>query len=695
MVSRKTEPIIKDDFVLIKNHRNKEGRRYCVATTAALYLCKTIKFFRPFKIAQIFPWVNLLEISTNENSNSKKTIFRFKSNDGDSTENVEIFFDDINAYLIPVLSELYQFFGSVFPFKTDFNDGILSNYEFHLNPGCYIAYLYISFCKSMEITPNESLFNNLLDLQSIPQIKIDFVELRVDQKSLKPFLHSIRFLNNIFSLHIPGNEISNFNNNGAFCYLRDIIGNNEGLSSLFIDGFDSLNNFEEFTATVASSSIRTICFRNIDFPTPLLVQFFQMIQNSELMELKFIHCKIENNIVQFMMNDPMLFARLSVLAFNESDLFQNIVDLRRYFHFLNEAKISGIELVDDHIDVAEVFNILSNYPKLPLVSLNLSKNDCIHFSGHYSLPVTLTELILQKVKWTTNSLLSIMTSQRFQNQITIDLSCLQGNVSDLHNSFNPTDSNNFRTIIWNNNVISAKFFMFLKQYRDLTKLSLNECTYEHGTGPDIANTMILYLQSAKLKELSICGSHGNQHANQHANLVNSLFAVIRTHQTLESIDITDNSIGDIGVRNFVRAIEGNTLISQIAFDGSNMVNSEFMVQVFNKLSTFKHLTNIAYPKNDIDNLIKNGGDKSKLDEAWKKLQAEVAKHQKMMDSKPPVETVDSKHFVSWDISISLPPIDKTDHWSNLRNRFTLANITGMQKLNIENDQNNLIILDGD
>ena len=673
MLNKKFEHFLSDDFATMKNHRNKERRRYCVSTSAAIYLCKPIKIFRPLKAVRIFSWTDLQSLDI---SDSKKTIFVFKD------EIVEVSFDNPLNFITPVLSALHQLFGGVFPFKTELGNNC---FDFQLNQVCMVAYLYVAYCKSDDVIPNEILFNNLIAIQQFPQITIDFSQLMVDQKSIQPMINSLKYVTNISYLLIPGKFIKN-----TFVYLREILCNNEGLTHLLVDGYDTHEGFEQFADTIGASSIKTLCLRSITLPLQVLIYLFQIIPNSDLMELKFYHCQMEPNVIKYMANNPTMFTRLSLIAFNESDLFNNISVLKELFDFLLSAKISAVELIDDHIDIAEVFSILDRLSLIPLIGINLSKNECLHFSGQYNLPVTLTELTLMNVKWSVKSLLALMTTQRFKNQITIDLSGLQGNISDLHTSFKSPSTNNFKAIIWDNNLISTNFFVFLSRYSDLRKLSLNECTYAPELSSEISNSMVLYLQRSKLRELSIRGSIGNPHAK----LVNSIFAVLKSHQTLELLDITDNNVGDTGVKNLIRALEGNTMISQIAFDGSNVTNPQTYIQVFEKLSHMDQITAVALPRKDIEILIKNGADKKKLEHAWQTLQVSISDHQKLKFEQN-IETFPSKQIATWNISIQLPPADTINHWVDLRSKFSLANITGIRRLNLENDQSNLIILDGD
>lgn len=652
IVNPRIEPIIKDNIGVIKKGKGKEGKRYCAATPAALYLCKVMKFLRPLKISHFFPWVELSEIDL---SHDNKIIFTFKE------EVLEIAFDEAQSFIQPILSFLYQLFenNSNMPFKVEFGNLQIDVSQDQKQNYCMIGYLYLSFCKSLNVQPNDSLLNNLIFLQSCPLISIDFLQLKVDQKSFKPLLLSLKYICNIKYLLIPGTEVEKI-----FNFLQPIIINNSSnLTDLLIDGSTSFDSFGEFCHAVCTSSVRSLAFRRVNFPTTLLVNLFEKLPSSNLKKIKFYYCQLDQSVITYMHSNFKYFTKLAVIALNNCDLFKDHSVLEMLFQFLMQSKISKIELVGDHIDVGDVFQIIDEINQsIPLYKINLSKNDCVNFTGQYKMPITLNKLILSRVQWTTKSLMLLLTEQKFANLISIDLSYLQGNISDLHSKFKPLvqSTNTFREIKWNLNLISDKFFIFLEKFTELRSLSLNECYYEPGKLPEIANSMVFYIQTSKLKELSFRGSS----QTAHTEIINELFAVIRGHQTLETIDISNNAIGDNGLKNFVSTIgSNNNIISRVAFDGSNANDPDLYIHLLQKLSKMSKIKYIVKPRVDIERLSKMHGSSiwKKLDEAWNNLSKEITNHNMMFHSP---NDLTSKQYASWDININLNADPQTSYNSN-------------------------------
>lgn len=532
------------------------------------------------------------------------------------------------------------------PFKIEFGE---TKFDFTQNPQqnqnyCMMGYLYLSYCKSLEIPPNEVLVTNLLMLQMVPLVSIDFIQLKVDQKSMKPLFFALKYIYNLKYLLIPGTETENI-----FEYLQTIIENNlSNLMNLLIDGFSSLNGFCEFTNALESSSVASISFRRIDFSTELLSNLFEKIPKSAITKIKFFYCKFEPNLVKYMMNNIQYFSKLSGIALNDCDLIKDRNDLVEYFQFLSASKISKIELIGNKIDIGDVFSVIDQMnTDIPLYKINLSKNDCVNFTGRYKLPITLNKLILARVRWTTNSLISLLSQQQFTNKIALDLSFLQGNINDLHASFPKTQMNKFSEIKWNMNTISAEFFVFLRNCAELRSLSLNDCTCEPEKLPEITNAMVFFVQTSKLRELQFRSSP----QSPHPEIVNGLFSVIRAHQTIDTIDISYNDIGDNGIQNFVKSLEGGNQISRIAFDGSNVNDPQLYITVFQKLSAITKLKYVEKPRHDLERLANANGSNAwkQLEEAWMYLSKEIIKHQCSAVTQPNNETL----YTNWEISVPL------------------------------------------
>ena len=196
-------------------------------------------------------------------------------------------------------------------------------------------------------------------------------------------------------------------------------------------------------------------------------------------------------------------------------------------------------------------------------------------------------------------------------------------MKNIHKALKPGPSLNIQTLVWNSNALSAHFFEYLERLDRLEKLFIDECTAyvaeKDDGGGNVLNLIVMYLQNAKIKEFSIRGSPNSPYQN----LARELFAVIAVHQTLEAIDVSGNSIGDVGLELLVDCLSRNTQIQRVEFDGINLQSPDKFIECCGRMAEMTHLKHIGKPQKEIDDLVKRVKSKEQaaaIKAAWHKLE---------------------------------------------------------------------------
>ena len=394
-------------------------------------------------------------------------------------------------------------------------------------------------------------------------------------------------------------------------------------------------------------------------------------------------------MVDYLVQESGHFAKLATIGVSDTDFMVTNEKKNElftsFFNFLFASKIPSVELVNDGLDISDVFSALDQ-AVVPMISLDLSRNICRQkFTGHYVLPITLTDLKLAEIDWSGTGLLSLLMNQQYVNAVKLDLSGQRGaKVKNIHKALKPGPSLNIQTLVWNSNALSAHFFEYLERLDRLEKLFIDECTAyvaeKDDGGGNVLNLIVMYLQNAKIKEFSIRGSPNSPYQN----LARELFAVIAVHQTLEAIDVSGNSIGDVGLELLVDCLSRNTQIQRVEFDGINLQSPDKFIECCGRMAEMTHLKHIGKPQKEIDDLVKRVKSKEQaaaIKAAWQKLEESVNANGAPESNDPKVLALGLKQLTkqnaSWTIEIPVKYNREKSKWDELSDEFSLERLTGI------------------
>ena len=668
------ESVLCYQFAVKKNRHGKDDKRFCMFTSSCLYLCSQNKILRIMKVSRSIPWVDLKRLTLED----KAIIFEFKSG------RIEITVERPEEMVEKLVEHLYAMFGrTVLPFQLSISPLVVlpqDDYDRFL-----AAYLYVSYSVSMSIGPSEHVFNILKRVHDDPCVSLDYCQLvAIDHRAIHPLLASLQYARNILSLKVPGNGVHDFWNQ-----MKDLVIANGSLESLWIEKSDGMKGFQEFVEVLPRSYLNALTLVGVKFDIETFTSFVENLKDSCITILRFSRCPFNKPMAEYMLREVGHFGKLATIGVNGTDFMVTNEKKNElfsvFFDFLFASKIPSVELVNDGLDISDVFAVLDQ-AVVPMISLDLSQNICSQkFTGHYVLPITLTDLKLAGIDWSGTGLHSLLSNQQYVNAVTLDVSGQRGaKVKNIHKALKPGPSLNIQTLVWNSNALSAKFFEYLESLDRLEKLSIDECTAyvadKDDGGGNVLNLIVMYLQNARIKEFSIRGGPNSPYQN----LARELFAVIAVHQTLEAIDVSGNSIGDSGLELLVDCLSRNTQIQRVEFDGSNLQSPDKFIECCTRMSEMTHLKYIGKPQKELDELarrVKSKEQAAAIQAAWDKLENAVkANNAKESAGSRPLSLglkQLTKQNASWEIEIPVKYNREKSKWDELSDEFSLERLTGI------------------
>lgn len=241
----------------------------------------------------------------------------------------------------------------------------------------------------------------------------------------------------------------------------------------------------------------------------------------------------------------------------------------------------------------------------------------------------------------------------------------------------------FQTLIWDNNTVSPGFFNFLLKSTSLEKLSLNSIIIPKNNAPLVNNAMILYIQSSSLKSLSIRGGKGTSYPE----LIQDIVSVLETNNTLESLDISHQNIGDKGLECIVEYANASKNIKELCFDGARPSPSGF-IRTCNAVAAVESLDNVAWPREDCEMLIGSLGRRPPSDEVSAALQNVIKAFPDGGSAgreapQPVARGVNAgpgpsgtRQVASWAVQAALESEVGADVWATLRAKYSVEKLTG-------------------
>ena len=668
------------------NRHGKDNKRLLIATKSTLLLCSHIKILRSYKITRDLAWVDLTKISFHE---PNRVQIHFKS------EKLNLTIEDAENFLTQVINHLYQLFGEHFSVKLNIQPIVITPPE---QPDKFLfAELFLSYCHSLNLPENEVVFMTLKNYQKNDIVDINLTKIKTDFKYLIAIIKSLSYGFNIRSLSLQ----SDSSTVDLFQILENIIKNNQSiLKSLSIHDHYYFEGFDSFCQSLLETNINQIQFVNIPFSQNLFQIFFEILPKTNINILSFSKCQFYPEVIDYMASNISYFSKISSLSINETGFLSDSDVFNTFFSFLtNLPEISELELINNQIDISDVFHSLDQ-SEIPLTMINLSNNFCSNkFTGAYVLPVTLVDIRLRSVKWSPAALFSLLTLQNYVNPIYLDVSMQkelsqnkissnnENSLIELHKLFTADKSLNISSFIWDYNYISTRLFDYLTNMVNIRTLSLNCSILDTSLDNSFEFLSFLtYLQNSQIQELSIRGGSNGSLLSEQKGSIKKFLKTLSSLSNLESIDISDNEIGDTGFELFIDFICKNKNIKRVSFDGNKLQNPQKFIEGCTKLLKVDHFEYLSKPKRDIIELSKkedllklpNGA----IENIWNEVKKKFNSNSKNDFEADIIDMIEEQQIsiqtTSWDIDIQVPFNKEPSLWDSLRENYSLDNLIGVQ-----------------
>ena len=150
----------------------------------------------------------------------------------------------------------------------------------------------------------------------------------------------------------------------------------------------------------------------------------------------------------------------------------------------------------------------------------------------------------------------------------------------------------------------SSFVANIAKFPNLKELSLNRSLSENDL--HISDVLITLVRSG-IKSLSISGARGRELKN---NLI-PLMAFLKDNNSLESIDLSNNEIGDAGYNAAIELLQSSPSLASFRFDGNTPQSIDLFCNFVNECSSSNSLINMPFPANDVEYLLINTPESSR------------------------------------------------------------------------------------
>ncbi|OHT03855.1 hypothetical protein TRFO_01580 [Tritrichomonas foetus] len=701
MVNVKLEPVIaKGSFRQIRKNE-KEKERFCVITGAALYVCKNIPISKNLKICNLFALVDLRKF---EMLDEECFLFSFKSG--------KISLASLDP--VPFLHRSLNYLKTLLP--QYHNAKIIVPPSININPNNVIRNqfmnLVVSYCHSnsvpLEISVYSSLKNSTRRNKTLKILRKTYSE-----GMLKALMCSLEYTSQIQNVLIGGKNFPHFYSN-----INTILNRNKNIISLHLYHYEKNDEFTRFINCLNDSSIHFLTLERIIITDKMTDDLINSLSQTHIKKLTLLESPLGKDTAERIFSNIESFKQIEYLSINNDKTIKEIYKsdsktikgnennnqnlIKTFCTSLNQliliTGLTCLSLIDLQIDINMIFKSISKIESCMINYIDLSGNFCSKdFKGNCIFPPALTTIILRDVYWSRNSLSRFIGKQQFQSMVSMDLTNIKMK-EDREEYFYSTfpevpPSPMVYSIHWNSNRVSAPQLKFFAKYKLLRELSMNDCTFVKHESNDIFNSMLMMIQSLNLSGISLKKTM----KPFKSRLMIEGMPILKLHQTLTNIDISDNAIGDEGIELVIKLLQENQKIAFISFDGSDPQKSSIYVNAMQSLANLPQLINILKPKNDIKKIASSSRRAERdLKKSWKRISENLHRRNGFDDEETESTTnstlfsmaSDSQSFYEsaqpdkiltayWDLADDSPFENNQQEWNKLSRMFSFDNITSM------------------
>jgi len=395
-----------------------------------------------------------------------------------------------------------------------------------------------------------------------------------------------------------------YSNDQIIVKIFDYIGKIPTLKVLSIESAQNISLFSSFKQYYNQKGLN--CAISLKFINSNL-SGFQFKELNDIMLKKGIQ-SISLINSSFGVFSPSVFSELKYLGMQS---YHEICD-----DFLSKmSQLTHISLVDCSLDVGIVFE------KFPITfcvqHIDLSKN----FSSKEinTIPHSLETLVLDDIKWSNNSLRSLLTLCNCNRCLKVlSISNIEQSAIEwksTNEGFKEVIESNLTHIFWDGNPVSNQFFQFLSNCGFLTTLSLCNCfDYKMKNEITLFSSMI-----PKLKGLHTLYLIGSPSKSMKSGII-SIIETIITHKSMKHINVSNNEVGDKSITRLSEMLTNENSLESMEIDGSNTSNLTILLDLMRILYESGSQIKIGFPFNDICKLKNTDEDHNLFLQEWTKYQ---------------------------------------------------------------------------
>ncbi|EAX98275.1 hypothetical protein TVAG_090510 [Trichomonas vaginalis G3] len=264
------------------------------------------------------------------------------------------------------------------------------------------------------------------------------------------------------------------------------------------------------------------------------------------------------------------------------------INFEQLFPKLKFIESLALENVD--LELTDLFDYAEKYLG-SIKYLNVSRNKCSKQFSEQKLPNSLTTVISDFIKFNDLCLSSYFSflmenCNSFLNLSITNITATEEDWQKLYIALQNQSYTKLKSLKWDFNSVDSKFFNFLKNNKNLTEISLNNCFKENNQ--QSISCFVDFLKNISLNSVSLCN---NIYLGKNFNsILQSLNKInIETLLILNCSGIDENIL-----LNFV---ENSKSLKRIEFDGINPKDQTVYLKIIDTLLT-KNI-DFIYPNSDI------------------------------------------------------------------------------------------------
>ena len=588
---KEVEPFVYGNWVYKINTKGGKDLRYFAVTYVQIYLCKQTVLGHSLKISRNYPLVDLKSISSDRRKNTITFVFASAQMTIESEA-----FDVISRFLANLFFEL---------FPEDFTRSFDIQLKSPFTPPAKIPQLFISlfasFSKSFEFSLNFDFIKELKRELKQNQHLIDFCELPLNKKSVYCLLSALELTKNIKLLKICESKYF-----PLFQALTRIVTTNKFIGTLTICGVRSENNYDHFIIALNNSTVVNLRFESSKLSTNAITKLAYCDQAKVFQKISFVSCSIDEKKLNILVK---FFERFTALKEFELCNSHNAIThshMSSLTTALSKSSLTTIVLRNTNLNILEFLMSLSGRESR-IESIDVSEN---MFSSVINptnkkeveiiLPASLKNLKMTDVSWAADALLHMLVKQKYASNCSIDIS----NVSFVDSKYSrlfskienstPVDES-FTGLTWRENELDPRLIVFLAKNKRLERIDISKCDYKNENSVPILNSLVVLIHELNITHFSFAGS--KQRSN--TQIINELLLVLQSNQTIKTLDISENYIGDTGLEVLQRCIESSSGLKSISFDMSHPTSLEQYSALLRSIIANQSIVYVATPTVDI------------------------------------------------------------------------------------------------